>query len=289
MSSMVSQTGLLPVSAPAPIPRSYTLLDVARLVDGDERERWLRGAWIEGFVPGLANTFDPCSTGSDRQKEETEGTVPGPMAGTFTVYKTSRCDSRSVGPRSAAFEARLVASFEAIEAEAVERVFATADGHSTLGAFLTDANLELLASGAAVSPKEGLALLEEEIASHGTGGIIHAAPATVAYWSGDYLVEERRGQLRTVGGNTLVVRGAGYIDAAGGSQPGEEYAWATGPIEYTRSEIVVVPADYAQALDRSINDVLFIAERSYLINWVGRQDPTDSDQIQAGVLIDRGP
>ena len=51
--------------------------------------------------------------------------------------------------------------------------------------------------------------------------------------------------------------------------------------------MTILPGNYAQAIDRSQNEVVFIAERSYLLSWVGRIDSNDETNIQAGVLIDR--
>jgi hypothetical protein len=48
----------------------------------------------------------------------------------------------------------------------------------------------------------------------------------------------------------------------------------------------MVPTSYAQALDRAMNDVLFLAERPYVLNWIGRQNTTDDENVQAGILVD---
>lgn len=282
-----ASVGLLPLQAPLPTPRKYTLLDVAQLVD-PVNDRWLGGAWINGFPPGPAATHDPFSTGTDRIKVEA-GVIPNPMAGTFTVYLVGSCTAQSVGPDPTYWTDRLRLAFEAVEAQAVERVLATGDGHATLGAFLIDANMEELGSGAE-SPTEALALLEQAIAEANAGqGVIHATPATATYWASKYLVEPDRNLLRTIACGTPVVVGAGYIGAIPTGTVGakQEWAFASGPIAVTRSEIEIMPTDYAQAIDRTMNDVTFLAERHYLINWVARQDDSDSDHVQAGVLVDR--
>lgn len=90
---------------------------------------------------------------------------------------------------------------------------------------------------------------------------------------------------------TLVVVGAGYTDARpdGQAAPGatEDWAFASGLIQVTSGELQTIPADISQALDRSNNDVLYLAERPYLLVWVGRQDASDDNHVQAGVLVDR--
>lgn len=291
MSTMITApSGLVPLSAPLPQPRQFTLLDAAQLVD-PENDRWLAGAWIEGYAPGPAHTHDPCSTGTDRMKADA-GIIARPMAGAFTAYLAGECTGAGIGPRADRFVDRLTRVFTAVEAAAVERVFATGDGHSTLGAYLTDGNLDQLASGAAQPPVEGLALLEQAIADTGGGGLIHVGPALATHWAAEGGIQEVRGQMQTKLGTRVAV-GAGYIGAFpdGGSTPaaGTEWAFATGPVAITRSEVFSNPADYAQALDRTSNLVVFIAERHYLLTWIGRQDSSDPDHIQAGVLVDRTP
>ena len=284
--STISPAGLAEVSAPLPKPREYTLLDAAQ-VDTPGSDRWLGGAWIEGYPSGQASTHDPCSAGTYRQKNDA-GVIARPMAGAFTVYLPAQCDSRSIGPTPDRFTERLRLVFESVEPAAVERVLVDGDGHTTLGSYLGDTNMEVLGTG--VTPVEGLALLERELATIGSMGMIHVPPATATYWASLALIESRGGVMRTKLG-TLVAVGAGYQgarpdgEAAAGAD--EEWVFASGMIQITRSESFVMPADYAQALDRSNNDVLFLAERHYLLAWVGRIDSSDDDHVQAGVLVDR--
>lgn len=285
----VDTAGAVPLDAPLPQPRRYTLLGAAQLVT-ETTERWLAGAAIGGYPPGPAYTFDPGGEGTYRLKE-TGGPVANQRNGAFTVYLPGICTGVSVGPTADWYKARLQSVFEAVESAAVERFFATGDGHALLGPYLTDTNLEILNGGTAVSPVEGLALLEEEIATVGNG-MIHAAPATITYWTTNGSVSAARdNQLRT-GQGTLVVSGAGYMGAYPDDAPGtppadQEWAFASGFVNYRQSEITILPGNYAQALDRSSNEVVFIAERHYVLGWVGRQDGSDESNIQAGVLIDR--
>jgi hypothetical protein len=283
MTVLAAPAGLVRVSAPLPIPRQYTLLDAAREVPA-ANDRWLMGQSSEGYVPGKASVFDHCSTGTDRVKDGANA-IPIRHFGAFTVYLVGMCTASSIGPNPTFWTDRLQLAFEAVEAEAVERVFATADGNPDFGPYLNDANLKIL-DGTGVSPTEGLAQLEQEIADKGGGGIIHATPAVATFWASEYLISSKNGVMYTMLGTRVAV-GAGYIDVATASGAGEEWAYATGPVEFTRDQDVVIPADYSQALDRSNNDVLYIAEREYVLNWVGRSDPSDEHHIQAGVLIDR--
>jgi hypothetical protein len=287
----VETAGLVPLDAPLPQPRLYDLLAGAREVMM-ETDRWTAGASLWGYPPGPAYTFDPCGEGTYRLKES-GGEVPNPMLGTITVYVPGVCTAKSIGPTADTYKGRLMLAFAALEGLAVERFLATGDGHAGLGPYLTDPNLEILNGGTAIEPVEGLALLEAEIATVGSG-MIHVAPATATHWVANLLISVGRdGKMRTGLGTPVVIGGgymAAYPDNAPGTPPdGQEWAFASGMVEYRRSEITVLPGNYSQALDRSVNEVVFIAERHYLVTWVGRQDTGDETQIQAGVLIDRQP
>lgn len=290
MTTITAPSPLVPLSAPLPAPRRFTLLDTAQVVPNADGDRFPGGAWTEGYPAGPVGTQDPCSTGTDRAKTP-GGQIASQMAGAFTAYLYGQCAAQSVGPDPTFWTDRLTLAFEALESTAVERVLATGDGHASLGPFLTDQNLEQLASGGAQTPTEGLALLEQRIAELGTG-IIHVTPAVATYWLSETLLVSKANVLYT-GLGTPVAVGAGYIGAtpSGSLTSGQEWAFATGPIQVIRSgpRPIVNPVNYFEAFDRSLNDVAFLAERHYLLNWVARQDPSDPDHLQAGVLIDRTP
>lgn len=170
-----------------------------------------------------------------------------------------------------------------VEAE-VETTLATG-GAVPGNPHLTDSNLVQLNSGAATNPVEGLALLEEAIGGTKKGGIIHAAPATIAYWSWYRLIQEptKEGDLYTLSG-TPVVCGYGYIGAFpdGGSEPTdtEDWAFATGPVKIWREpSIFLVPGSYKEALDRHTNTLTYRAEQTFVVTW--------DTNLQVGVLIDR--
>jgi hypothetical protein len=286
MAVITPPVGLVQLSAPLPQPRQYTLLDAARETP-QPNERWLGGITSEGYVPGPDSLFDPCSTGTDRVKPDANAIRVTPF-GVFTVLLVGACTSVSIGPEPTDWTARLRLAFEAYEAEAVEDMLVSGGGFTTMGPYITDANMEDLTPGTGpVAPVEGLALLEEEIATVGGGGIIHVTPLLATYLIDRGLISAARAQMQT-GLGTRVAVGAGYAASAATTNAGETWAYATGPVEYIReASPIVLPADYSQALDRNNNDVMFIAERSYVLNWVGRTDPADDTHVQAGILIDR--
>lgn len=291
MTSIMAPVGLLDLQAPVPKPREFDLLAAAQIIEpGPDSRRWLGGGWSGGYPPGPAHTHDPCSTGTNRQKMGA-GDIPSQMEGTFQVYLPAFCTAASVGPNPTYFTDQLRLAFLAYEGAGVERVLATGDGHGTLGPYLGDTNMEVLGGGV-VSSLRALEVLEKRIAQNGTG-MIHATPEVATAWAADSLLTTSGPVRKTVANGTPVAIGPGYIDVTpvGEAAPAADQSWAfaSGPIQIYRGEIEEVPANYAEAIDRSTNDVLFMAERPYLFNWIARQDPADDDHVQAGVLIDLVP
>lgn len=287
MTVTVTDVGFFKLDAPLPQPRRDDLLAVVP-PEPLPATSWLGGGWTEGRPPGPAYTHDPCSTGSMRVKASA-GDIATQQARLFNVYMPAHCVAKSIGPNLPEFIDRLEQVFLVYERAAVERALATGDGMVDVGAYLGDANMELLALSA-VPPVKALRLLEAKVALHGSG-IIHAAPSTVVAWDALNLTcRDLSGLTVTKRGTTIAV-GAGYTNVVPDGMPAltddEQWAFATGPIEILRSPDIDVPARaYADNLDFNYNEAEVIAERPYLFNWVGRQDVNDDAHVQAGVLID---
>lgn len=249
----------------------------------EDDDHWMNGIALHSYSPDPAHGFDPCGTGSDAVKVE-GGAIPLPEFGAVEIYFSETCTARVVGPEQDWFVNRAAVGLGGAEEAAVENVLATG-GAVPNNPHLTDGNLVELNGGAATDPVEGLALLEESIGGTKKGGIIHAAPATVTYWSYYRVIQEptRQGVLYTLSG-TPVVCGYGYIGAFpdGGSalSATEDWAFATGPVKIWREpNITIYPGTYREALNRSNNKLTYRAERPYLVAWDG--------SLQAGVLVDR--
>lgn len=286
MSVAVAPAGLVPLDAPLPARRTDDLLAVTPPLERD-LGHWLAGIASGGYPPGPAFTHDPCSHGSQRVKMNA-GTIAGQESGRFTVYLPASCTTQSVAGDPLTFRERLEAMFAVYEGAAVERALATGDGHDDFGPYLGNANLKLLAGGDATDAVTALGLLENEIARHGTG-LIHTAPSTVVVWDALNLTVAR-GPLTYTRRGTPIAVGAGYVDVtpdgADALATGEQWAFATGPIEIRRSAEIIVPASQmAEITDRSVNDVYVVAERPYVFNWLARLSTDDDDHVQAGVLV----
>ncbi len=196
---------LLPLDAPLPQPRVHTLLDVARIIPTSD-ERWLSGAWINGYPSGRPQIHDPCSEGTFRLKDASAESAR-PVTGAFTVVQGGSCTARTIGVDSKWYTDRLALAFKAVESTAVEEVLVNGvPGDPLLTPYITDANMEAPVTNTAQTRREGLAILENKLAQVGNG-IIHATPAIVALWAGDYLVEQTRdNQIHTTPIRVIPVR-----------------------------------------------------------------------------------
>lgn len=270
--------------APLPRPRPYSLLDAANIV-ASATDRWMAGVAGIGYPAGPAYVYEGCATGTYRLKEE-GGVIASAEGEAFTVYLPVSCTSRSIASAIDAFRDTLNEAFKVYEPTAVELVLA--DGGGVVDQYLGDSNMELLAA-AAVTPLEGLALLEGAI-PYGNG-IIHVPPETASVWASEGYIQARGSQMVTKLGTTVAV-GFGYQgvrpDGQAAPTASNQWAFASGPIDiYRAAQPIIQGFDPSEGLDRSNNDWNLLEEREYLLLWVGRGD--DTSQVQAGVLIDRIP
>lgn len=269
----------LDLDGPLPVAPEYTLLSVPGvLVEGDGR--WMNGVNVFGYPEETPATWEPCSSGTFRTKEE-GGPFSLPRFDPFGLYVPITCSSIGIGEDWESFAARAELVLEATQSFAIEEALSQGVSMSS-NPFFGDANLSILAGGTAQTPEVGLRYLEDAIGATGRRGLIHATPATVAAWEFEAL--ETGTYLRTPNG-TPVASGGGYIgaDPVLGSTPaaGQAWAFATGPVEVRISEPQLVGDDINGTLDTSNNDVTFRAEKYALAVWDGA--------LQAGVLIDWTP
>ena len=272
----------LVVDGPLPVAPEYNLLTVVRIID-DPDPHWQMGGAVYPYPTDVPLTFDPCSTGTFRTKDE--GTLPdSPSIGAFTVYLPATCTARGVNPDD--FDRRAQLSFQAKEHYGVATEFSQGIANP-LNPFLADGNATILGGGA-VTPQVGLAYLENAIGATAEGGVIHSTPAVSSAWTllnGPGVFNDR-GVLRTTGNGTPVAVDGGYIGATPSGQAaaaaGQSWVYATGPVQVRRGEIYLVPGTFAEALDREQNIVFYLAERNYLVTWV-------PDLLQVAVLVDWSP
>lgn len=247
------------------------------------RERWLNGVQVYPYPPDLGDTFDACATGSPAEEKAEGGVVPLPRFEAITAYLPETCSALGIGDQEA-FRARAVLALGAVEGSIVAREFLTG-ARMLNNPHLSDGEGTFPNGDSATSVSNGLALLEAEIAKSGKQGLIHCTPMAATAARERFAIDDRGGVLRTING-VVVIPDFGYVNGAtpdGGGHPdpavGQEWMYATGPIDIRRSEVSTTPDRVEEALDRSANSITYRAERYYLIDW--------DTVVQAAVLVDR--
>lgn len=276
------------VRAPIVTPRPYGLLSVVQIPQDDvDKKHWQLGIEFQGDPCGpAATTLDPCpSAGSGYAKPVTAHGLPARGAQSFTVYAALDCTP--VGGFWEESRERITAHLTNGEARAVEETFWTGGIDSPVTgvtyphlaantAIYSDGLSPVLLQPAAsvvvtgiVDIVEGIGLLEAALGTcFGGIGVIHAPLATLTHMAANHIVAPRGGTMYTPGG-TPVAFGAGYPGTSpAGATPatGNVWLYATGPVMMRRTEINV-RADAKQSLNRSINTLTMIAERTYNLSW----------------------
>lgn len=269
------------IDGPLPQPPAHTLLDVARIVDdvdGAGVARWGNGVVVYPYPTDAPGVWDTCNHGTQTKSAGTA--VPLPAFDAFTVYLPETCSSFGIwgaamsdNDAQTRFNARVKASFAAVEAFGVEKEF-MAGGTMGNNPHLADGNGTINTTSQNVV--QGFAYLEDKIALTGRKGVIHCSPSAATIARSHHLIPtpdtgKPTDILYTVNG-TPVVPGYGYVGQsrpAGAPAPSatEEYMYATGPIEVRRSELMILPDNVAQALDRAANTITYRAERDYIVDW----------------------
>lgn len=288
------------IDGPLPIPPERGLLSTAGapaagveiITDVDDKgiERWMNGVQVYPYPPDTGDVYRNCGTGSEADEKNFGEAVALPEFEPMTIYLAETCTSYKVWDQDA-FKARAVASLEAVESFLITREFMNGTKLSAQP-YLADGEGVFPNSDVATSPVHGLTLLEEQIALSGRQGIIHCSPMLATTLMGmGFALADKTGAIRTING-IVVVPDFGY---AGKSQPTghdeagdtQEWAYATGPVDIRRTEIITLPEDVSQALDRGTggatnglpNSITYRVERYYLVTW--------DTEVQAAVLVDR--
>lgn len=271
---MVQAAGIrLDLNGPRPVAPRYSLLNTPGVVVEDDG-RWLNGVVIDGYPETTPALWEPCLEGTFRTKDEGE---PGPMPtfDAFVIYIAATCSTFGASTMEDKAESVLLAT----QSMGVEEGLAVGVSGSS-NPYFADTNLTVL-GGAAVAAQTGLSYLENAIGATGRGGMIHAPPSVIAAWS-PYLTYES-GPLLTYNG-TPVVSGDGYINinpdgAPGAPGAGEDYAFATGPVEVRMSDVFT--SELRESLERDTNVVTIRSERYVLATW--------DTALQVAVLVDWSP
>ena len=266
----------LGVFGPPPKAPTRSLLKTEGVLQDPGDGRWKNGIVQQNYPIPLPANWCPCDSPHAENTKETDSAGASHTFDPFAIYISVTCTTMAVeGLRE-----RAITSLEASTSYGLEYALAVGDcGIDDPNPFLGDSNVDILAGGVAMPPREAMALLEDDIGrKYGAAGMIHATTGTVDLLS-SILEEDDNGTIYTQAG-TPVVPGMGYIDAsADGNQPADptqQYMFASGQVEVRLTDIIV--RDLVQSLDRETNTVEFIVERFALVQW--------DTQIQSAVLVD---
>jgi len=270
------------VDGPVPAPPRHTILTVSEIIP-DGGERWEQGVSVYPYPCGPAKKFDQCATSV---VPKSVSTIAGPLDfGSFAVYLNVQCTMRGIGNDVDEYRRRALAAFTAYEHEQVESEWW--DGgllpnntHLTSATSATSP-LTVLNGGTATNLMNGLALLEGTIKR---SAVIHMTTRmATGLFSQRLLIENTAKKRLETRLGTPVIPGVGYSGNAPTGQVAnagtEEFVFATTPLQLRRSEPFLVPDEPSQALDRTLNNLTYYAERYYVVDF--------DACLRVGVRIDR--
>lgn len=291
------------IDGPPPVAPMFGLMQAGeapasgvRIVpDVDEKsiERWLNGVAVYPYPPDQGDTYDPCAVGTDFESKGFGEDFDNPEFGAMTIYVPETCTVFKV-PSQEDFKARAVAVLTAVQSSIMAREFRNGYRFGSQP-FLADGNGLFPNGDTATSFPDGIALLETAIAGTGRQGLIHMSPellsSAAARYGWNYWHDAKNDVVRMISG-TVIIPDAGYSDGRApighaDAGDGQEWIFATGPIDIRRSEIFTMPPRVDQAVDRGTggattgrpNSITYRSERYVLVDW----DVT----LQAAVLVDR--
>lgn len=225
------------------------------------------------------STVDDCPTGVSPTKAATADGFPTWGATPFTVYAEIPCSPVGMWPE---IQARTVSALRNGEGRAVERVVWTGSPTTTgavyphLAEDTAVVSAGVLLQSAAVVAVTGAPPLSRALGAlegalgecYGGEGVIHVPMSAVSPMGALGLIVRDGDRLRTWAGNRVAVYASDNRQGPTGAEPAVGLAWlyGTGSISVRRTEIEEA-STVAEALDRSNNTSLYIAERTYVVNW----------------------
>lgn len=273
------------VASPPFTPIKYDLLATVDVLTPTD-SRWENGVQFQPDACEAAlTTWDRCAAtggGSGIAATKSPSTTGIGLRGAepFTVYAWILCSP--VGHWDD-YERRTTTALTNGELRAMESVFWTGvvqgqdvNPHLAEDAAITNSAgvlvqtaASVVTTGAAVDVVEAVGLLEGSLSScYGGEGIIHVPRSALAHLAANMLVVQDGTVLRTMGGTKVAAYASNNREGPTGAAPAAGQAWfyATGAVQLRRSAIRVTSREQ-EALNRTENTMVFIAERTYVIDW----------------------
>ncbi len=273
----------VPVAPPAYAPLPFGLWTAAQTPE-DPDPHWQNGFTFQADVCQASGvTTDPCPSvdPAGLAKTPTSPGLPNRCTDPITVYSWIDCGPIGTwGDNGEMFEARARAALDRGEARAIESEFESGAGgiapHLADATASTDSSdgfiCQLETAATVVATGVGIARaigeLEGALAEcYGGVGTIHMPYKMIAIGADKMQWEKRGPRLFTYSG-TPVAAGAGYRGLSPlGAAPAAGTAWlyATGALIARRSAVRITSPH--ESLDKSKNDMVVIAERTYALGW----------------------
>jgi hypothetical protein len=270
-------TGILVKGPRCATPPKYGLLSVADPINSIDLHWTASGIEWEDFLctPGVTGFIDNCPPASGFTKPAERNNLFC-QADPFIVVGSYDC-STGGRPINEAFEVarqRLLSW----EQRTVEEILWTgqsangvvnpsfAFGNDVCGIFPED-----LAGGAgSVDAVSAIAQLENALGDRlACEGVIHVPYGFAAYLL-DHRLLERVGDEYFTPTGYRVVLGQGYTGSGPGNvpaTPGTTWLYGTGPLLLARSNVIMVPENINESVNRINNDVTVRAERFYAVGF----------------------
>lgn len=262
------------LDAPVPAAPAFTLVGAAEVPDVSAR--WEVGVALNKYGCPGGEVWDPCSTGTGRNKAASATPVaPGGDYNPFVVSMLFLCSTRT----DDALRNKARAVFEASEHFLAENEFWT--GAKISGnPHLAQASADSLNAGSAWGPVYALSIADDhglEVARRRC--FIHCEPKVFDAWSANMMVTVRGGVAYSPAGN-IIVPGSGYpgTDEAGANPNGTSgnrnlsWIYVTGPVKVLRGDL-----DILDSYTHLQNDHLIRVERSYAVLF--------DDCVHAAILV----
>lgn len=267
---------LIPVRPPRVSLRASSINDPTAASD----QRWVEGF---SFTPNGCADGGVVSAQCPTDPEQTKGAEDLPAIVTFVpyaVYASARCSTMG-GPASMDYlQARAAMILDAVTDKQMEAEFwsgTLAQAQGLPNNYLTNsASMEnLTPSTDVIGGAYALAALQMYLADCNDGGqgMIHATRATVTMWFEQQAGLRREGVLILDAYDNLIVPGVGYPGTGPDGDPEDDtdtaWAYATSLVGVKIGAVDPITTSVSQAVDRSLNDVTFRAEKPVAAFWDG--------------------
>jgi hypothetical protein len=249
-------------------------------------DRWEAGTTSETLTCETLAGIGPWQC--DIPRDETEGlpktiiTSEGApaLATSFTVYGTFACSPTGWTPERAQLRASELLLIR--EENRVEQALWSGDLDNDPNLIATALDLT---SGVATTYLDGLGMLEDHLATeYGSLGVIHMMRSAALRGLAVDALTVSGGRLTTALG-TPVAAGGGYPGTGpgilGAPADGDAWMYSTPALFGYRSEIFTASNRSGDLLDRSLNNLSAVAERSYVIGF----DPCPVGAVLVGMAM----